>query len=773
MHMENWTGHNSLLAVFGALWALAFAIHYLWLGKNRFPRPPWILWLIALALLAFGELQAKRAGEREHDSVQRLTEDFARLYGNEMEASGHWKLASNSATNDPLFLTLIEKEKTWEKLNPDVADIYTIRKRADGTNIFIVDSETDYDHNGKYEGEREERTDLGEVYDKFDQGLEDALAGKANFDLVPVTDRWGTWISSFVPMYDSSGKLDAVLGVDFDANKFERAIVNAQLRVLAIVAVLLSILLAANVITTVQRAQIEERKRTEEKLRLLGSAVEQAQESILVTDAQLELPGPKIVFVNPAFTKMTGYTKEEVLGKTPRILQGPKTDKAACEKLKQTLARGEASHGEAINYRKDQTEFDIEWHIAPIRDSRQVVTHFVSIQRDISQRKRIEEQLIQSQKLETVGKLAGGIAHEFNNIMMAIMGHTDLMLNTIAPDNTIATNAKVIRQAAARASTLTRQLRAYARRQFLRPQNLNLNTVLTDMELIVRHLAGAEINVYIVPAANLYTVLADPGQISEVVTNIILNAKDAMPSGGKLTLETGNITFDEESASRYPELKPGNYATLSITDTGLGMTPEVQARVFEPFFTTKGVGKGTGLGLATAHGIIKQSGGHILVYSELGKGTTFRIYLPELEQDPRQKVQSAERPPAPSGSEIILVVEDDATVREMTTKFLRQLGYGVLSAGNGEEALKLLETPGREPVDLLFTDIVMPVMDGMELSRRVGKLYPEMKILFASAYAENALIHQGIVVPGMTLLEKPFSLSTLAQKVRKALESKS
>jgi CheY-like chemotaxis protein len=293
------------------------------------------------------------------------------------------------------------------------------------------------------------------------------------------------------------------------------------------------------------------------------------------------------------------------------------------------------------------------------------------------------------------------------------------------------------------------------------------------MELIVRHLAGAEINVYIVPAANLYTVLADPGQISEVVTNIILNAKDAMPSGGKLTLETGNITFDEESASRYPELKPGNYATLSITDTGLGMTPEVQARVFEPFFTTKGVGKGTGLGLATAHGIIKQSGGHILVYSELGKGTTFRIYLPELEQDPRQKVQSAERPPAPSGSEIILVVEDDATVREMTTKFLRQLGYGVLSAGNGEEALKLLETPGREPVDLLFTDIVMPVMDGMELSRRVGKLYPEMKILFASAYAENALIHQGIVVPGMTLLEKPFSLSTLAQKVRKALESKS
>lgn len=770
--MENWTGHNSLLVIFGALWILAFAAHYFWLRKNSLPRPPWILWLIAIALLVFGISESKRAGDREHENVRRLTEDFARLYGSEMEESGHWKLPNNAPANDPLFLTLIEKEKAWEKLNPDVADIYTIRKRSDGTNIFIVDSETDYDHNGKYEGEREQRTDIGEVYDKFDQGLEDALRGKANFDLIPVTDRWGTWISAFVPMYAPSGKLDAVLGVDFDAEKFDRAIVNAQLRVLAIVAVLLLILLASSVLNTLQRAQIEERNKTEEKLRLLGSAVEQAQESILITDAQLELPGPRIVFVNPAFTKMTGYTKEELIGKTPRILQGPKTDKAAREKLKETLARGEGAHGEAINYRKDRTEFDIEWHIAPIRDSRQVVTHFISIQRDISQRKRIEEQLIQSQKFETVGKLAGGIAHEFNNIMMAILGHTDLMLNTIPETHALAGNAKVIRQAAERASTLTHQLRAFARRQFLRPQSLSLNKVISDMELIIRHLAGPEINICIVPTPDLYTVLADPGQISEVVTNIILNAKDAMPSGGKLTLETGNINFDEESASRYPELKSGHFASLSITDTGAGMTPEVQARVFEPFFTTKGVGKGTGLGLATAYGIVKQSGGHILVYSELGKGTTFRIYLPELQKDPRQKVQTAEHPGAPRGSEIILVVEDNATVREMTTKFLRQLGYGVLTATNGEEALKLLETPGREPVDLLFTDIVMPVMDGMELSRRVEKLFPKMRILFASAYAENALIHQGIVEPGMTLLEKPFSLATLAQKIRKALEAK-
>ena len=769
--MEDLTGRNSLLLIFGVLWILAFAGHYWWLRKNRFSRPPWILWLIALGLLIYGELEAKRAGDQQHENVQHLTEDFARLYGSEMEESGHWKLPDNAPASDPLFLTLIEKEKMWEKLNPDVADIYTLRKRPDGTNIFIVDSETDYDRNGKYEGEREQRTDIGEVYDKFDQGLEDALAGKANFDLVPVTDRWGTWISAFVPMYNPSGKLDGVLGVDFDAIQFERAIANAQLRVLAIVAVLLLILLASSVLNTILRAQIEERRKTEEKLRLLGSAVEQSQEAILVTDAQLDQPGPKIVFVNPAFTKMTGYTREEALGKTPRILQGPRTDKAVTYNLRATLARGEAAHGETVNYRKDRTEFDVEWDIAPIRNSKQVITHFVGIQRDVSQRKRIEQQLIQSQKLETVGKLAGGVAHEFNNIMMAIIGHADLMLNNIPENNALTTNAKVIRQAAERASILTRQLRAYAGRQFLRPQSLDLNEVISEMEILIGHLVGVEINVSIVPAADLCNVLADPGQISEVITNIVLNAKDAMPGGGKLTIETGNMSFDYETASRYPGLKPGNYASLSITDTGVGMKPEVQARMFEPFFTTKGVGKGTGLGLATAYGIIKQSGGHILVYSEIGKGTTFRIYLPELQKDPRQKVQPTQPSGAPSGSEIILVVEDDDTVREMTIKFLRQLGYNVLSATNGEEALKLLETPGREPVDLLFTDIVMPVMDGMELSRRVAKSHPGMKVLFASAYAENALIHQGVVEPGMTLLEKPFSLSTLAQKVRKALES--
>jgi CheY-like chemotaxis protein len=345
------------------------------------------------------------------------------------------------------------------------------------------------------------------------------------------------------------------------------------------------------------------------------------------------------------------------------------------------------------------------------------------------------------------------------------------MLQDAPPESFHAASTKVIRQAAKRAATLTRQLLAYGRRQFLRPEKLNLNEIVKGMEDIVRHLVGSNVDVSVVSANNVYDVFADAGQIEEVITNVILNAQDAMPNGGKLTLETANIAFDPESAGRYPEVKPGNYAMLSITDTGKGMTPEIKARMFEPFFSTKEVGKGTGLGLATAYGIIKQSGGHILVYSEPGQGTTFRIYLPQMEEKSQTRVQSGPAPNPPKGSESILVVEDDPALLEMNTKYLERLGYRVFSASDGVEAMKILETPGREPIHLLFTDIVMPKMDGVKLSERVAQSYPAIKILFTSAYAEHALIHQGIVTPGMTLLEKPFGLSILARKVRDALDA--
>ncbi len=524
--------------------------------------------------------------------------------------------------------------------------------------------------------------------------------------------------------------------------------------------------------TSELRNEIAERVRAEESLRLLGSAVEQSKESIVITDAELDLPGPKIIFVNRAFTQMTGYTAEEAIGKTPRILQGPRTDKTVLNRLRKNLEHGEVFAGEAIQYRKDGTEYDQEWQIAPLRNASGKITHFVAIQHDITGRKRLEAQLFQSQKMETVGKLAGGIAHEFNSIMTAIIGQSELLIDDLPPENALAKNAAEIRKAAERAAALTQQLLAYGRKQILQPEILDLKTVIVGMENTLLHLMGRSVEVRFNFAAGVKSVKVDLGQIEQVIVNIGMNAADAMPNGGKLTIETANVTLDADYVSRFPELKTREVVMLAISDTGAGMSDEVKARVFEPFFTTKGVGKGTGLGLATCHGIVKQSGGHIAVYSELGRGTTFKIYLPQVEQKTETKlsVQPKISLELPRGTETILLVEDDPSLREMAATLLGRWGYTVLAAANGVEAMTLVHQQGRGHIDLLFTDVVMPQMSGNELADRVRALYPHTKILFTSAYTENAIVHQGVLDKGVALLQKPFTPSALARKVREMLD---
>jgi CheY-like chemotaxis protein len=288
------------------------------------------------------------------------------------------------------------------------------------------------------------------------------------------------------------------------------------------------------------------------------------------------------------------------------------------------------------------------------------------------------------------------------------------------------------------------------------------------MESMFRHLMGDDVDVRIISDAGLHAVKADAGQIEQVIINMAINARDAMPHGGKLTLETANIMFDHERVARYPEMNPGDYVMLAITDTGVGMSPEVKTRVFEPFFSTKAVGRGTGLGLATCYGIIKQSGGHISVYSEPGRGTTFKIYLPRAQREPQVRPQP-ELPNLPHGTETILLVEDDPALCDMAAELLRRLGYVVLTAANGQSALKLIEERGKNPIDLLFTDVVMPQLNGKELSERVQALHPETRILFTSAYTENAIVHQEMLRPGVAVLSKPFTPSVLAHKVREVL----
>jgi two-component system cell cycle sensor histidine kinase/response regulator CckA len=427
----------------------------------------------------------------------------------------------------------------------------------------------------------------------------------------------------------------------------------------------------------------------------------------------------------------------------------------------------------SVEYRIARPDGSIRWVHArgfQIRDPEGKLVRIAGIATDVTQRKEMEARLFQSQKMETVGKLAGGIAHEFNSIMTAIIGQSELILGGLPLGNSLRHNASEIRKAADRAAMLTRQLLAYGRKQILRPEVLDLNSIMAGMEGVLLHLTGRDVNLRIIPSEGLQTVKADAGQIEQVVMNMATNATDAMPNGGKLTLETANVTLDEEYVSHFPELKAGEYVMLAITDTGAGMSEEVKARIFDPFFTTKGAGGGTGLGLATCHGILKQSDGHINVYSELGRGATFKIYLPQFGTPAVRPAPHPNGPNMPRGNETILLVEDDPALREMAAALLGQLGYTVLTAANGIEALRLANEKGMGHLDLLFTDVVMPHMGGKELSDRVRSLFPKTSVLFTSAYTEHAIVHQGVLDEGVELLQKPFTPSAMALKIRELLD---
>jgi signal transduction histidine kinase/CheY-like chemotaxis protein len=387
--------------------------------------------------------------------------------------------------------------------------------------------------------------------------------------------------------------------------------------------------------------------------------------------------------------------------------------------------------------------------------------------KEIVTRKKLEEQLIQSRKMEAVGRLAGGVAHDFNNMLTAIIGHDEILLKGLPPDDPLYGDAHEIMKAAERAAALTRQLLAFSRKQILQPQVINLNAMIKHIQGMLQRLIREEIEVVTVLDATLGNVQADPGQIEQVIMNLALNARDAMPRGGKLTIETANAEFSAPHHCVFEAVSPGRYAVLSVSDTGVGLDEEIQAHMFEPFYTTKEIGKGTGLGLSTVYGIVKQSEGCIDVISQPGSGTTFKIYFPQVEES----VAAMEAQPAThlQGSETILVVEDDEMVRQLIAEAFQMYGYTVLVASNGDEALLLGERhPG--PIHLMVTDVVMPKMCGRELADRLAPLHPEMKVLYMSAYADDIIGHRGVLEDGTLFIPKPFTLAVLMQKVRQALD---
>ncbi len=522
-----------------------------------------------------------------------------------------------------------------------------------------------------------------------------------------------------------------------------------------------------------------ERKRAEEELKKLAHKIRLILDSAGEGIFGVDLDG-NVTFINPAAARMLGYEVEELLGKQSHAtLHHHNPDRTAMSieqcSLHKALRKGTSGLAEsAVFFKKDGTQCPIEFSstlmfeadslVGAVVIFRDMTSHF----REEQERKKLEDQLRQAQKMEAIGRLAGGVAHDFNNLTAVVIGYAELLLHKLRPEDPLCKHAEQIMAAGVRAAALTRQLLAFSRRQALLPEVLDLNALLVNFKLFLGRLIGEDIELTFNLAADPGRVLADPGQLEQVVTNLAVNARDAMPHGGKLTVETAAVEIDETCALGSKDVVPGGYVLLTLTDTGCGMDQATQDRLFEPFFTTKEKGKGTGLGLATVHGIVKQSGGHIEVASELGRGSSFKIYLPRTDAQPQAKTAEITEEMPRGRGELILLVEDEAPLSELYRKVLTQLGYRVRAAGNSAEALRLVRDEKLDP-DLVFTDVIMPGMSGVELAKRLRAERPGLRVLYMSGYTDETIAPHGILDPGVPFIQKPVTERVLATKVREVL----
>jgi len=470
--------------------------------------------------------------------------------------------------------------------------------------------------------------------------------------------------------------------------------------------------------------------------------------------------------INPAFGSMLAYGSNELLGRNMGTLY---SDPRQWSQLSSHLLSVREFRGlDADWMRKDGSTTAVRLSGRALEEEKNETT-FELFAEDVTERRALEQQLRQAQKMEAIGRLAGGIAHDFNNLLMVISGYSEFLMERAGTNELLLGPAREIGAAAERATSLTRQLLAFSRKQMLAPRVLDLNALVTENLKMLNRLIGEDIELILIPGADFATIKADSGQIEQVILNLAVNARDAMPRGGRLTIETANVTLDQDYARFHPPVKPGDYVLLALSDTGHGMDPETQTHIFEPFFTTKGT-RGTGLGLSTVYGIVKQSGGYIYVFSETESGTTFKIYLPCAKEESESAATAKPRKAAlqPQAVGTILLVEDEANLRRLSLESLQRQGYAVLEAQDGPAALQLA-THHKGVIHLLLTDVVMPGMNGRELARRVALLRPDTKILFMSGYTENVIDRNGTIDPNVELLQKPFSMSELVSKVRELL----
>ena len=513
---------------------------------------------------------------------------------------------------------------------------------------------------------------------------------------------------------------------------------------------------------------ITERKQAEDALKeskdYLNQIINCIGDSVFVIDRQ-----HKSILLNDAVCQFTGRKRDEMLGK--------RIDAFLPETLAQSL--WEQEEGVFKTGRESVTEDwipDGQGNFRTLMTKKALLTdrngneQIVGISRDITEYKRLQTQFLQSQKMEAIGVLAGGVAHDFNNLLNVINGYSELMLEKLDPDNPIYSDLKQIKEAGQHAASLTSQLLAFSRKQILQPEILDLNTTISEMSSMLRRVIGEDIEIGTSMQPGLGLVNADPGQIQQIIMNLVVNARDAMPGGGNLNIETANVDFDSSYVRTHPDVKAGPYVMLAITDDGIGMDDTIKAHLFEPFFTTKAKGKGTGLGLSTIYGIVKQSDGFVWVYSEPGKGTAFKIYFPRVKSESVSAGAADKSEGKFGGSETILVVEDERLVRALTRRILKDRGYNVLDAPDGKEALSIAEKYAGE-IHLVLTDVVMPGMSGKDLVSRLKSGRPGIKALYTSGYTDNAIVDNGMLESGVAFLQKPFAIEILARKVREVIDS--
>jgi two-component system, cell cycle sensor histidine kinase and response regulator CckA len=507
---------------------------------------------------------------------------------------------------------------------------------------------------------------------------------------------------------------------------------------------------------------ITERKRAEAELSKLWRAVEQSPVSVVITD----LLG-RIEYVNPKFVEVTGYSEQELVGQNPSILKSGTMEKEFYQNLWQTISSGREWHGELHNKKKSGELFWESGSISAVKNSEGMITHFVGVKEDITERKRSIDQLRQVQKMEAVGQLAGGIAHDFNNLLTVINGYSTLLIRALESGSPMRKEAEQILRAGERAADLTRQLLSFSRRQILEPKVLDINHQVKTVEKMLSRLIGEHIGLVTRLAADIGFIKIDPGQFEQIVMNLVVNARDASETGGEISIETANCELDELFSLLHPGSVAGSYVLISVCDQGQGMTEEVKRRLFEPFFTTKEMGRGTGLGLATVYGIVKQSGGYIEVISQPGEGARFNIYLPRVFQ-PAEILKRQAVDDLLQGTQTILVVEDEPGVLNLVVHTLRKHGFKVLETTDPENGVALFDEHA-DSIDMLLTDVVMPFMSGPTLAEILVGKNPQLKVLFMSGHTDNKVSFEKILEKGVNFLPKPFASDALVKKVKETL----